>query len=101
MVARLTRGLRTNNRCDRSRSAEVHTLGERQLRRIVDGVGGAPHVGLPRIRTRLTAAARLLLAAECPADLGARGADVDVGDTAVRTVCGHEALGLTDVRGED
>jgi crotonobetainyl-CoA:carnitine CoA-transferase CaiB-like acyl-CoA transferase len=29
--------------------AELDTLGERQLRGVVDGIGGAPHVGLPRV----------------------------------------------------
>ena len=49
----------------------------------VDGVGLAAHVGLPGIRAGLAAAAGVLLAAEGAADLGARGAEVDVGDAAV------------------
>ena len=60
--------------------AEVHALGQRRLGGVVDGVGGAAHVGLPGVRPRLPAAAGLLLAAERAADLGAGGADVDVGD---------------------
>ena len=51
--------------------------------RPVDGAGLAAHVGLPGVGARLAAAAGLLLAAEGAADLGARGADVDVGDAAV------------------
>src|SRR5256885_12604550 len=56
------------------------------------GVGGAAHVGLPRVGAGFAAAAGLLLAPEGAADLGARGADVDVGDAAIRG--GEEALGL-------
>src|SRR3954453_20224416 len=59
---------------------ELHALRQRQLRGVVDRVGRAPHVGLPRIRTGLAPAAGLLLAAERAADLRTRGADVDVGD---------------------
>jgi hypothetical protein len=54
---------------------ELDTLGERQRAAIVDGVGGAAHVGLPCIGPGFTSAAGPLLAAECAADLGARGAD--------------------------
>ena len=63
---------------------ELHALGQRQGRAVVDRVGGAAHVGLPGVRAGLAAAAGLLLAAEGAADLGARGADIDVGDAAIR-----------------
>ena len=68
---------------------------------VVDGVRGAAHVRLPRVRPRLAAAAGLLLAAERAADLRAGGADVDVGDAAVGAVGGEEPLGLALVGGED
>jgi hypothetical protein len=58
-------------------------LGERELGGPVDGVGLAAHVDLPGVAARLAAAAGFLLAAEGAADLGAAGADVDVGDAAV------------------
>src|SRR3546814_17222299 len=60
-----------------------------------------PHVGPPCIRTRFAAAAGFLLATEGAADLGAGGADVDVGDAAVRTRGGQELLRRLQVVGED
>ena len=41
-----------------------------QRRRVVDGVGGASHVGPPRIRPRLAPAAGILFSAEGTTDLG-------------------------------
>ncbi len=43
----------------------------------------------------------MFLAAEGAADLGSRGADVDIGDAAVRTLVGKEALGRAHALGED
>jgi two-component system sensor histidine kinase PhoQ len=60
----------------------------------VDGVGLPAHVGLPGVRAGLAAAAGVLLAAEGAADLGARGADVHVGDAAVAAAGGQEPLGV-------
>ena len=42
----------------------------------------------------------LLLPTKCSTNLRARGSDVDVGNAAVRTGCGHEAFGLAHVGGE-
>src|ERR1700739_3704823 len=81
--------------------AEAHALGQRQFGGVVDRVGGAPHVGLPRVGAGLPAAAGLLLAAERAADLGARRADVDVWDAAVGPVGRHEPLRFADVTCED
>lgn len=78
---------------------ELHALRQRQLARVVDGVGGPAHVGLPRVGPGLAAAAGLLLAAEGTTDLRSRRPDVDVGDTAVGLV--EEVLGLTQVGRED
>ena len=80
---------------------EPDALGQRQGRAVVHGVGGAAHVGLPAVGAGLAAAAGLLLAAERAADLGARGADVDVGDAAVGALRRDEQLGLAQVVGED
>src|SRR5690606_18359323 len=80
---------------------ELDALGQRQRVGVVDGVGLAPHVGLPRIRARLAATAGFLLAAEGAADLGAGGADVDVGDAAVAAGGREEGLGGLRVLGED
>ena len=73
---------------------EPNPLRQRQLARVVDGVGRAAHVRLPRIGAGLAAAAGVLLAAEGAADLGAGGADVDVGDAAVGAGRAQEALPL-------
>ena len=71
---------------------ELDALGQGQLARVVDGVGGAAHVGFPGVGAGFAATAGFLLATEGAADLGARGADVDVGDAAVGG--GQEAFGL-------
>ena len=65
------------------------------------GAGDAAHIGLPGIRAGLAAAARLLLAPEGAADLGAGGADVDIGNAAVRSDGGDELFHLAHVGGED
>src|SRR5205085_119426 len=62
---------------------EGDPLRQRQLVREVDRVRRPPHVVLPGVRAALPAAAGMLFAAERAADLGAAGADVDVGDAAV------------------
>src|SRR5689334_16153226 len=84
-----------------SGDVELHALRERQLAAVVDRVGGAPHVRLPAVRARLTTAAGFLFAAEGAADLGARRADVDVGDSAVGAERRREQLGLAQVGRED
>ena len=66
-----------------SAMSKLHALRQRQGRAVVDGVGGAAHIGLPGVGAGLAAAAGFLLAAEGAADLGAGRADVDVGDAAV------------------
>ena len=63
--------------------AELDALGQRQVRGPVQRVGLASHVGLPGVGAGFAAAAGFLFAAERAADLGAAGADVDVGDAAV------------------
>src|SRR5690606_21036616 len=74
----------------RALQVELDALCQRQCVGVVDRVGLAAHVGAPGIRTRLAATAGFLLAAERATDLGARGADVDVGDAAVRAGGGQE-----------
>src|SRR5207302_4792680 len=74
-------------------SIELNPLSQRQVAAEVDGRGLPPHVRLPRIRSRLAAAAGLLLPAEGAADLRPAGPRVDVGDAAVRSFGGEEALG--------
>src|SRR5690606_11368275 len=69
--------------------------------RIVDRVGGTPHIGLPRIRSAFAATAGFLLAAEGPADLGAGGADVAVVTPALRAAIASKQLRLAHSAGED
>src|SRR5689334_24854272 len=58
-------------------------LRERERVRAVDRAALAAHVGLPAVRSRFASTTGRLLAAERSADLGARGAEVHVGDAAV------------------
>jgi hypothetical protein len=51
-----------------SADVELHTLRQGQMVRIVDGVGSAAHIRLPRIRTALAAATGFLFATEGAAD---------------------------------
>src|SRR6188472_671428 len=80
---------------------ELDALRQRQVLAVVDRAGLPAHVGLPGVGARLAAAAGFLLAAEGAADLGARGADVDVGDAAVAARGGEELLGRAHVERED
>src|SRR5690606_18362078 len=73
-------------------SAELHSLGEREFGGVVDRVGGPAHIGLPGVRAGFPSTAGLLLPAERAADLRARGADIDIGDSAIRAVHGEESL---------
>src|SRR4051794_25828241 len=57
-------------------------LRQRQFLRVIPRVCRSSHVSLPRIGSRLSSPARILLTAEGAADFGAAGADVDVGDSA-------------------
>src|SRR5690606_11966895 len=89
-----------SSQSDGFKSTELDALGQRQVVAPVDGRGLSAHVGLPRVRAGLATATGLLLAAERPADLGARGADVDVGDPTVRPGGAEEALGVLQRLGE-
>jgi hypothetical protein len=80
---------------------ERDALGEGEVLGVVDGVGGAAHVGFPGVGAGFAAAAGLFFAAEGAADFGAAGSDVDVGDAAVGAGGGEEGFGLADVGGED
>src|SRR5688572_24194103 len=84
-----------------SSEVELDALRQRQVVRIVDRVGLAAHVRLPRVGARLAAAAGFLLAAERAADLGAAGADVDVRDAAVGAPGGQVLLRGLEVLRED
>src|ERR1700730_10685232 len=62
---------------------ELDPLRERQLTAPVHGIGLAAHVRLPGIGAGFAAAAGILFTTESAADFGPRGAEIDVGDTAV------------------
>nr|GFD51054.1 hypothetical protein [Tanacetum cinerariifolium] len=76
-------------------------LRQRQLGAVVHGVGLAAHVHFPGIGARFAAAARFFFAAKGPADFGATGADVHVGDAAVGAGVRQEAFRFAQVQGED
>ena len=80
---------------------EDNSLGQRQVAAVIDRVGLPAHVAFPGIRTGFAAAAGLFLAPEGASDFGTGGADVDVGNAAVRADCGEKLFGLTDVLGKD
>src|SRR4030081_2717496 len=80
---------------------EPDALRKRQLGSIAYRVGGPAHVGLPAVGARLAPSSGLFFAAECAADLGTGGADIDVGDAAVRSRRRQETLGLAQVERED
>ena len=56
-----------------SLNIEPHALRERKLRPEIDRVGGAAHIGLPRVGAGLATTAGFLFAAKGTADLGSRG----------------------------
>ena len=72
-----------------------------KLGTVINSVGLATHVGLPRVGTGLASPARFLLSTEGSTDLRTGRTDVDVGDTAVGTFGGQEALRRLDGVGED
>src|ERR1017187_6494328 len=79
---------------------ELDALRQRQLAGPVERVGLPAHVGLPRVAARFAAAPGILLAAEGAADLGATGADIDVGDAAIAAALAEEGLRRNQVGGE-
>src|SRR3546814_17280836 len=67
---------------------------------VVDGVGGAAHIGLPRVGAGFAAAAGFLLAAEGAADLGPARADIHVDDAAFAAYRRHEGDRKSVVKGK-
>src|SRR5262245_8840348 len=80
---------------------ELDALRQRQLAAPVDRRRLPAHVRLPAVGAGLAAAASILLPAEGAADLGARGANVHVGDAAVAADRREELLGVLQAVGED
>src|SRR6188768_3152054 len=85
----------------RKSDIEHYALSQRQRTAEIDGIGGAAHIGAPGVRARFTATAGFLFATEGAADFSARGADIDVGDAAIRTGRRHKEFGFADIVGED
>src|SRR3546814_19680175 len=81
--------------------SELDALRQRQRFGVVDGVGLSAHVHLPRIRARLAAATGFLFTTESATDLGAGGADIDVGNTTIGAGGRKKALGRAQVRCEN
>src|SRR5262245_30578693 len=66
-----------------SLNLELHALRQWQIAAEIKRAGLATHVGLPGVGARFASATGFFLAAKGPADLGAAGANVDVGNPAV------------------
>ena len=81
--------------------AELNTLGEWKLVAPINGVGLTAHIGAPGVTATFTAAASLLLAAECTADFGTAGTDIDICDTAVAPAVRQVLLGFAHTVGKD
>lgn len=84
-----------------TRSVKADTLGQSALGAVVDGRRAPPDVLLPRIATALTAPAGRLVAAERGTNLGTRGTDVDIDDTAVGPVGAEPLAHVDNVGGEE
>src|SRR5690606_6324944 len=72
-----------------------------ELGGIIDGVGLAAHIALPRIRSAFPPASGFFFTPECTADLGPRRADIDIGNAAIGTGRRQERLGLAHIGGKD
>src|SRR5699024_6987162 len=59
-------------------------LSQRQFARIVNRIGGATHIDLPGIRTRLTPAARFFFTTEGPTNFCTRRPNIHVCNSAIR-----------------
>lgn len=67
---------------------KLYPLCQWRFGRIIDGIRLPPHINPPRIRSGLTAAAGIFLAAKRAAYFRARGADVHIGYPTIRTRIG-------------
>ncbi len=74
---------------DDTTSLKLDTLSQGQLLGIVDGAGGAPHVLLPGVRSRLPAASSRLFAAKGAANLGTGSGNVDIDNATIRAFRSH------------
>src|SRR6202041_1935538 len=79
---------------------EPYSLRQRHLSAPIDGIGLAPHIGLPGIRARLAPAAGVLFAAERTADFRAGGSKIDVGNAAVAAVSRQEPFSCLQAVGK-
>src|SRR5579862_1806292 len=77
----------------RSLHSELDSLRQRQLRRPINGVGLAAHVGFPGIAAGFAASAGLLLPAKGAPNLSAAGADIDIGNAAIAAAVTEEGFG--------
>src|ERR1700733_13160705 len=100
-IARFAHALKRTTNGEASYGIEPDALCQRQRVGVIDGCGLAAHVGLPRVRAGLAAAAGFLFAPERAADFRARRADVHIGDAAIRTCGCHEAFRLLHILRED
>ena len=99
------RALRSRAACRRAAQADSdvkpHALSQRKLAAVVDRARLPSHVRLPGIRAGFPPAARGLLPAKRTTDLGARRADVHIGDAAIRSGRRQEFAGFAQVVRED
>lgn len=79
------------------RSIELDPLSERHLLRVIDRTSAPPAILLPGVPSGFATPARGVVAAEGSADLGARGAGVDVDDAAAGAGGAGPEVGVADV----
>ena len=84
-----------------STGVEGNSLSQRKIAGIVDGVCGPAHIVFPRVRAGFPSAAGILFATERTTDLGAAGADIDVGDAAIGSRGTQELFRLAQIVGEN
>src|SRR5262245_49048280 len=80
--------------------SELNPLGQRKIGPPINGVGLAPHVGLPRVRAGLAPPTGFFFAPERAADLRSGGADVHVGNPTITAQRRQKLLAMPKMIGK-